>query len=449
MEVNEILNKVTHGDCMNILKKLPDNSIDSIVTDPPYGLKFMNKEFDKAVPSVEIWKECLRVLKPGAFAWVMSSPRQDVLAQMIINLRDAGFNTSFSSLYWTFSQGFPKVGSISKPIMRRRKDTGVVVGKSNRHNSRAFGAGAGDVQYGTYKGGVPDIVVPTDPDAKQYHGAYAGFSPKPALEVILCGMKPIEEDTYVAQVLKNGHGITWMDNCRIPCRDEAEADGGHETGSIEFTRSDLHGRFPSNLLISDDILNDGKERKSGKDAIRRQEGFFVEHGGLGKAGDVQVTYGDAGDYSRYFSLDRWWEKQIQKLPADVQKVLPFLIVSKPDGHEKHGHSGKLLYKSNSYNKKCLKCGKWRTGKEVNDKCVCEQPEWKSLKGNTHVTIKPIKLMSYLIALGSRPKDIVLDPFLGSGTTAIACKILGRNFIGIEKEAEYCTIAENRLSEILL
>jgi hypothetical protein len=107
------------GDCLEVLKTFPDESIDTIVTDPPYGYSFMNKDWDKAVIGVETWKECLRVLKPGAFAAIMSSPRQDVLARMIVNLQDAGFRTDFTSLYHTFASGFPKAANVSKLVDKR------------------------------------------------------------------------------------------------------------------------------------------------------------------------------------------------------------------------------------------------------------------------------------------------------------------------------------------
>ena len=92
------LNQIVLGDCLETLKAMPSCSVDLLVTDPPYGYSFMGKDWDKAVPSTEVWRECLRVLKPGAFAFVMSAPRQDVLSQMIVRLTAAGFDTSFTSL---------------------------------------------------------------------------------------------------------------------------------------------------------------------------------------------------------------------------------------------------------------------------------------------------------------------------------------------------------------
>lgn len=95
-------------DCLSGIKKhLPDNSIDLLCCDPQYGWGFMSKAWDKAIPSVEIWRECLRVMKSGSFGFIMTGPRQDCLARMIRSLEEAGFNTSFTSLYWCFASGFP------------------------------------------------------------------------------------------------------------------------------------------------------------------------------------------------------------------------------------------------------------------------------------------------------------------------------------------------------
>ena len=108
-----------NGDCKDILKEHKDNSIDLIVTDPPYGISFMGKDWDKALPDKEVWQQCYRVLKEGKLAFVMCSPRQDVLSRMIISLEDAGFRTNYTSIYWTYASGFPKAANVSKLIDKR------------------------------------------------------------------------------------------------------------------------------------------------------------------------------------------------------------------------------------------------------------------------------------------------------------------------------------------
>jgi len=207
-------------DVLDGLKQLDDDSIDLIITDPPYGLKFMGKDWDKAVPSIEIWKGCLRVLKSGAFAFVMCIPRQDCLSRMIVNLGDAGFRTDFTSIYHTFASGFPKAGNIGKMVDKRLGAKREVLGKNpndrvKRENSLS--------DYGLQGGvGNANITVPSTDQAKVLNGSYAGFQPKPAVEVIIVAMKPLSEKTFVDQALKNGKGITWLDDCRIPISSETD-----------------------------------------------------------------------------------------------------------------------------------------------------------------------------------------------------------------------------------
>jgi len=385
------VNQIILGDCLDVLNAIPDNSMDLIATDPPYGISFMGKEWDsfnegREQPSkmmkffIPIWKECLRVLKDGAFAFVMCSPRQDVLCKQIIALQEAGFDTKFTSIYWTYATGFPKAYNIAKELKNRAA-----------------------------------------PEAESLNGSYGGFQPKPAVEVIIVAMKPLSEATYVEQALKNRKGITWLDDCRIPYRaTESPSVGGRHkrkgkcitTGDMEYgfkslenPEINLRGRFPANLIVSDDILNDGRITTTrphggdGKPLDTREQGWGFKR--------MPYEGSDSGSFSRYFDLDAWFEAAFNQLPENVQKVFPFLIVPKASKGERD--------------------------KGLED------------KRNIHPTVKPIKLMSYLITMGSREGDIVLDPFVGSGTTAIACKLLNRRYIGIDNNEEYIKIAQARLN----
>lgn len=107
-----------NADCLVALRDFADESVDLIVTDPPYGYSFMNKDWDKAVPHVDIWKECLRVLKCGAFAFVMSAPRSDVQAEMVLKLKEAGFEVGFTPIIWSYASGFPKALNIKKKLLK-------------------------------------------------------------------------------------------------------------------------------------------------------------------------------------------------------------------------------------------------------------------------------------------------------------------------------------------
>ncbi|GAI73343.1 unnamed protein product, partial [marine sediment metagenome] len=150
-------------------------------------------------------------------------------------------------------------------------------------------------------------------------------------------------------------------------------------------------------------------------------------------------YNDSGSFSRYFDLDKWWEEKIKQLPESVQKIFPFLIVPKASKSEKNKGCERLEEKARAnVNKMMGEAGNFKTG-SGNIRTV----RFK----NHHPTVKPIKLMSYLIILGSRPNDIILDPFVGSGTTCIAAKMLGRKYIGFDNDREYVEIAKCRLRAV--
>ena len=272
-------NKILYGDCADTLKSIADNTVDLIVTDPPYGYSFMHLDWDKALPSLESLKECLRVLKPGAFAFIMASPRQDVLARMICRLQDAGFETGYTSIYWAYATGFPKANSTSMLVDKRAGVERDVIGvaKANKNKNMINGA-----NHNKTIGGEYNITAPTTEEAKKFAGAYNGFNPKPAVEIILVCMKPLTEATYIDQALKNGKGVTWLKDCKIPyASDDIVADyhnvpnmknGNYGQGKHEYCDTitypvDQNGRFPANLLVSDDALNDGHKSVS-KEGIR-------------------------------------------------------------------------------------------------------------------------------------------------------------------------------------
>ena len=439
---------IKNGDSLDLLKEINSGTVDSMVTDPPYGISFMNKDWDKGVPDIAIWRECLRVMKPGAFAFVMCSPRSDVQAEMVIKLKEAGFQVNFSPIYWVYASGFPKSMNISKAVDKKLgyERTRVQHPQSLSHHSE-------DLKYG-FKN---EIIIdePVSEEAKRLDGSYAGFQPKPAVEVIIVAMKPLSEKTYVDQALKNGKGITWLDDGRIPYQSDKDRDSaifGTQTdirgnnyninrpseGNI-FNRNVLSseiGRFPANLLIQDDVLDIGVDFKSPSGYVNRKPRndetvFNSQNAGFKPENTHESGYGDSGDLSRYFSLDSWYSKNIEKLPDYVQRIYPFLYVPKASSGERNdGLEGEPT-------QKWLKGG---GGTGISDRETRETVKAQ----NIHPTVKPLKLMSYLITIGSRPRDIILDPFMGSGTTCVAAKILNRDFIGFEIERKYFEIAEERI-----
>ena len=453
------MNKIINGDSLKVLKKLEDESVDLVCTDPPYGYSFMNRDWDKAVPALEIWQECLRVLKPGGFCFVMSAPRSDVQSRMMVRLEDAGFNIGFTPIYWTYATGFPKATNVGKMVDKKLGKRRKVTGKSKRHTSRTFGEGAGDNQYGTFKGGVPDETLPASDEAKALEGSYVGYQPKPAVEVVLVAMKPITEKTTLEQAMKNGKGVTWLDDCRIPYKNEDDSSatlrantkgsgrykdtnravyGNYDIQNEEYDPT--NGRFAANLIVQDDVLNDGVKRSKGKhtDSGSASGGIWQESTGK----PAGRTYGDEGSFSRFYDLDSWWKSQIHKLPESVQKTFPFMIVAKASKIEKNKgleHLPKKKSSSMPGRRNAEDMSNSKIDHDVTGRFVTE-------KQNVHPTVKPIELMSYLITLGSRENDVVVDPFVGSGTTCIAAKMLDRKYIGIEKEKDYAIIAKTRVED---
>ena len=197
-------------------------------------------------------------------------------------------------------------------------------------------------------------------------------------------------------------------------------------------------------MVSDDILNDGIHRKS-----KHNPNPSAALDGNTWGGTIQTNRGprgfdDEGSFSRYYSLDAWWEDRVKKLPEEIQRTFPFLIVPKASKGEKNSGLDKLPKK-----KKLHSSGDNHVMNEICPThkitlCPCG---WRSpAVSNFHPTVKPIDLMSYLVVLGSRKGDVVLDPFAGSGTTGIACVFSERNYILIEREKEYFKIMEARIKK---
>ena len=268
-------------------------------------------------------------------------------------------------------------------------------------------------------------------------------------------MKPLSKKTYVDQALYNRKGITWLDGARIPYQDAQDAQDAFISlpGAIfnqakhPETRNksiSIKGRFPANLLVSDGVLDNGKINISTGGAQFNRKSSLYEGGWIaGKAIAPAEGYGDSGDFSRYFSLDEWWRVNFSELPKQQQKTFPFLIEPKADKGERNEGLEEFEEQRAKVTNFQAESVKYRM-----ENGVATNPKAITTAKNIHPTVKPIQLMSYLITLATREGDTVLDPFIGSGTTAIAARILSRHFIGIEKEPEYHKIAEGRLRDYM-
>ena len=273
-----------------------------------------------------------------------------------------------------------------------------------------------------------------------------GTALKPAHEPICMARKPLSEKTIVENVLKHGTGAIQIDGCRIPTASEdAKAmercnskDSGRfkiQTEGANILRQTIsepmdttQGRFPANVICSDDALNDGVMTKSGKPSgIRNASNHNVAYADVA-VGSELTGFGDSGSKSRYFDLDVWAEKwgllQFPKASkSERNEGCERLEVKQAKGGG--GGIGDYLEDVNS-----------ASGKYGSEKAPAQ---------NNHPTVKPVHLMAWLVRLVSKEGDTVLDPFMGSGTTGVACKKLNRNFIGIEKDQTYYDIAKERIT----
>lgn len=385
------------GDCLDVLRTMADNSVDSVVCDPPYGLSFMNKHWDYDIPSVEIWQECLRVLKPGGHLLAFAGTRTQ--HRMAVRIEDAGFEIR-DMIAWVYGSGFPKSMDVSKAIDKAAGAEREVVGERPWSNAkmeagngvsglRQSGGFAGD--YESERVRVP-ITAPATDAARQWQGW--GTALKPALEPITVARKPLI-GTVAANVLEHGTGALNIDGCRVDSTDKKPAPVGQYGGSsigptgLRGERdggSDNLGRWPANLI------HDGSEEVVAM--------FPDSNGCGGSVPKVKITgYGDGvvgtGE-SQYIGGER----------------IPFDSGS--------GSAARFFYQAKA-NKK-----------DRGD-------------GNNHPTVKPTDLMRYLCRLVTPPGGVVLDPFMGSGSTGKAAVAEGFSFIGIDMVEEYFAIAYERIT----
>ena len=425
------------GDCKNKLKELEDNSIDAIVTDPPYGLSFMGKKWDYDVPSIDIWKECLRVLKPGGYLLSFAGTRTQ--HRMAVNIEDAGFEIR-DMIAWVYGSGFPKSLNIGKAVDKLQGKEREIVGKmpvgysglkrnANLTDDNWKGITAKDTGLEITKG------------TSQWEGW--GTALKPALEPITVARKPLSEKSVAENCLKWGVGGINIDGCRVGYTDGTTEKQirrkytGNNEGNNSVTNnfgvkeikmtseSTLTGRFPANLIHdgSDEVVEGfpNTVSKWGKSKRRSREGGFV--GFAHNAIQDDKFIGDSGSASRFFYCAKASKRERNKGLENMEK------------------KAITNAKGNGLGRVCNICG----ANQLNP-CNCKNNTWILPKKNqnNHPTVKPIALMEYLVKLVSREGQVVLDPFMGSGTTGMACVNTGRDFIGIEIDEDYFKIAQARI-----
>ena len=378
--------QVLHGDCRDELELLPDNSIDSIVTDPPYELGFMGKSWDASGIAYDqrVWVQCLRVLKPGGHMLAFSGSR--TYHRMVCAIEDAGFQIR-DQIMWVYGSGFPKSHSIGKAIDK--------------------------------VGGI---------EAQQWDGW--GTALKPAHEPIVMARKPIE-GTVANNVLTHGVGGINIDGCRVGRVDGDDSSAGNRTatfgtqetmsggdGSGGWSQNE-QGRFPANFIHygSDEVLQLFPDSKGAFAPVKsghsgKSNGIYNDYAQRGD--DGATFYNDSGSAARFFYCAKA-NKQDRNEGLDPDL---FPLQNYTDANKMGGAGDTMLTGS----------GNPRDGR----------------KHNHHPTVKPTDLMRYLCRLITPPNGVILDPFTGSGSTGKAAVLEGFNFIGMEQSAEYVEIAKARI-----
>lgn len=350
--------RILQGDCLNVLQTLQAESVDSIVTDPPYGLRFMGKRWDYDVPSVEVWAECLRVLKPGGHLLAFAGTRTQ--HRMAVRIEDAGFEIR-DMIAWVYGSGFPK----------------------------------------------------------SHNGEWGGTALKPALEPITMARKPLI-GTVAANVLQHGTGALNIDGCRVEAGCATGWGGGGSAlyeGGLRREGGEarpVDGRWPANLIHdgSDEVL------AAFPSAPGQQRSVGPEHG----AKPSVNVFGDMG--ARPFTPPR----------GDTGSAARFFYCAKASKRDRDEGLGAFIKRSGGMVSNTS--GQHTTRRDEGYQVAP--------RANNHPTVKPTELMRYLCRLITPRGGVVLDPYMGSGSTGKAALREGFGFVGIEREEEYVAIAKARI-----
>lgn len=480
---------ILHGDCRQQLATLPDASVDAIVTDPPYELGFMGKKWDASgiAYDPEVWSQCLRVLKPGGHLLAFGGTR--TYHRMTCAIEDAGFEIR-DSLHWIYGSGFPKSLDVSKAIDKAAGAERTVIGVVPWDNSVNHFVPGEDHTQRVQR----NVTAPATPAAAAAAGW--GTALKPAHEPIVLARKPLA-GTVAANVMEYGTGALNIDATRVgtdtittqhtqrPAGDAVVGRGATSSGAT----STHNGRWPANIILthSPECEQVGTTERAGgagtRCTNRAPDGKCLGHDNAGRSTSGQTVHGpdtgtgtetvavwncvagcpvatlneqsgdlhppgtrskrpdrgpfstgvaplerdahvikDRGGASRYFTTTEW----------DPELDVPFLYVAKPSRAERNAGLDGMPERSAAE--------RYETLHTLNADNQQRLPA-----ANFHPTVKPVALIRHLIRLITPPGGTVLDPFLGSGTTAVAAILEGFNWIGCELTDDYLPIIEARVA----
>ena len=483
-----------HGDCLEQMKTLEDNSVDSIVSDPPYGISFMCKKWDYNVPSVEVWKEAMRVLKPGGHALIACGTRTQ--HRMVVNIEDAGFEIR-DVVSWIYGSGFPKSQNIGKAIDKAAGAKREVLDSYEREG-RSSGILGKKVKI------TRNITAPSTEAAKQWDGW--GTALKPACEFFTLCRKPLSEKTVAANVLKWGTGGINIDGCRVGTEMIETGRGGRKSGStfnasIGEQTEPVQGRFPANLIHdgSQEVL-DGfpetgdkspsrffycakaskKDRNEGLDSMKlvvvslqscekntiNQEKLAtllvdMETSHLKDTGEFGTSLKNAKEWNTSLFGSRFTEEFQKECRSTTSTEINSTIESRILNALQHSITSDCTLVANSGTEsggshaasadQCNTLTFTISEKMVSALGVRSAASETQLKisvedgRNVHSTVKPTALMAYLCKLITPQGGIVLDPYMGSGSTGKAAVREGFSFVGIELDEDYYEIAKARVN----
>lgn len=387
------VNKIYHGKMEEVLKNFPDNCCDSIVTDPPYGLKFMGMHWDYKVPSVQEWTEAIRVLKPGGFLLSFGGTR--TYHRMVVNIEDAGFEIR-DQIQWLYGSGFPKSLDISQAIDKLAGVEREVIGIGKSGKTRNIMDAA---LHPESFGGDYNVSSPSTEAAKQWEGW--GTALKPANEPICVARKPVE-GTVANNVLKYGTGGLNIDGCRIETDDKINEISGGVKRRAELNKSQGFRDYKDNICTSD-----------------REEDIYKPS--------------PLGRFPANVILDEFMGAELDK-QSEIENVASrFFYCPKPDNFERNKGLKNFELKPSGIISNT-------SGQHITRRDGGAPPP----KANYHPTVKPIDLMRYLVKLVTPKGGICLDPFCGSGTTLIAAKMELINWVGIDIDVDHIPLAEARV-----